>query len=77
MRTTVNIPDHLMMEAKKLAVARRVPLAAVFEESLRLYLSECRARRTRSPRSRLPVTDAGRPVSGVDLDDVSELLELR
>ncbi|MBI3929040.1 MAG: hypothetical protein HY319_26085 [Armatimonadetes bacterium] len=33
MRTTVNIPDHLLVEAKKLAATRKISLTTAFEES--------------------------------------------
>ncbi len=76
MRTTVNVPDHLLLEAKKLSAARRIPLTVIFEESLRLYLAEQRIRKVEPSGWTLPVCDAGKPVRGVNLHDTSELLEL-
>ncbi len=38
MRTTIDIPDHLLVEAKQLAAERHLPLTRLFEDSLRLYL---------------------------------------
>jgi hypothetical protein len=77
MRTTVDLPDHLLLEAKQLAAARRIPLTRVLEESLRAYLA---AERTRERESAaippLPVVRGVRPVRGVDLDDTSALLEI-
>jgi len=35
MRTTVDLPVHLLVEAKKLAAERRLPLTRVFEDSVR------------------------------------------
>lgn len=77
MRTTVNIADHLMVQAKKLAASRRISLAKVVEDSLRKYLAEYRneARSGRGPYD-LPLMDAGKVVVGVDLDDTSELMDL-
>jgi hypothetical protein len=75
MRTTVDLPDHLLVDAKKLAAERHVPLTRLLEESLRLYLSE---QRLRMPETlvALPVLTEPRPVAGLDLDDTSRLWEL-
>ena len=76
MRTTVNVADHLLVEAKHLAAVRRTSLARVVEDSLRRYLAEARSERDERPLDwELPVIDAGVPVLGLDLDDTSELLE--
>lgn len=75
MRTTVDLPEHLLIEAKKLAAERRVPLTRLFEESVRSYLSEQRARAS-APLVRLPVLSDPALVPGVDLDDTSRLWEL-
>ena len=40
MRTTLELPDPLFREAKRLAEARGVPFRAVVEEGLRLLLKE-------------------------------------
>ena len=77
MRTTVDLPEHLLVEAKKLAAERRVPLTRVFEESVRSYLSEQRMRAAATPlRPRLPVLRKPALRPGVDLDDTSRLWEL-
>jgi len=44
MRTTIDLPDHLLVDAKKLAAERHVPLTRLLEESLRAYLAEERTR---------------------------------
>ena len=77
MRTTVNIADHLLVEAKKLAASERTSLTAILEDSLRSYLAEHASGKPRRGDGReLPVSDAGPPVAGVDLNDTSDLLEL-
>jgi hypothetical protein len=76
MRTTVNIPDHLIVEAKRLAALRKLPLTVIFEESLRFYLAEQRRQTTEAPTPSLPLGDMGPPLKGIDLDDTSELMEL-
>lgn len=78
MRTTITIADHLLIEAKQLAAARRMSLAKLMEDCLRKFLAEERARAEldRESAGHLPVVDAGAPVPGVDLDDTSALWEL-
>ena len=44
MRTTVDIPDHLLAEAEQLAAEGHLPLTRLLEDSLRFYLSEQRMR---------------------------------
>ena len=76
MRTTVNIPDHLMIQAKKLAATRKLPLTVIFEESIRLYLAEQKKLKQEFTPTTLPIGDMGPLVNGIDLNDTSELLEL-
>jgi hypothetical protein len=75
MRTTVDIDEHLLREAKKTAAARGVTLASVIEDSLR----EAFARRP-SASERRPIkfhTVAGTGTfPGVDISNSAELLEL-
>jgi len=74
MRTTIDLPDPLFLDAEKLAAERHVPLTRLLEESLRSYLSEQRLR-TREEPAPLPVLPDPAPVPGVDLDDTSRLWE--
>jgi len=77
MRTTVDLADHLLIRAKKLAAAQRTTLTAVLEESLRVYLATVSEERIRAKRRfSLPVGDGGKPVRGVDLNDTSALLDI-
>ena len=77
MRTTVDLPDHLLVAAKQLAAARRVPLTRVLEESLRAYLAEARNRERESTTvPPLPVVRGVRTVRGINLDDTSALLDI-
>jgi hypothetical protein len=75
MRTTLRIDDHLVREAKKLAVRTRLTLGEVVEEGLRILLAHKRAHR---PEKKIPlVTFKGgglRP--GIDLDDSASLLDV-
>lgn len=77
MRTTVNIPDHLLVEAKKLAASRKTSLASVVADSLRKYLADCREEEENRKKSLdIPVLRSGKPVEGVDLNDTSKLWEM-
>jgi hypothetical protein len=76
MRTTIDIPDHLLVEAKQLAAERHLPLTRLFEDSLRLYLGEQRLRRAQVEPSPLPLLRDPVPVAGIDLDDTSRLWDL-
>jgi hypothetical protein len=76
MRTTIDIPDHLLVEAKQLAAERHLPLTRLFEDSLRLYLGEQRLRRVQAEPAPLPLLRDPVPVAGIDLDDTSRLWEL-
>jgi hypothetical protein len=74
MRTTININDNLLREAKRLATALGQPLSAVIDDALRDYL----ARHGEGNRARvtLPTSGGGRVMPGVDLDNSAGLLDL-
>lgn len=74
MRTVIDIPDHLLVEAKQLAAERHLPLTQLFEDSLRLYLGE--QRRAQAEPAPLPLLRDPVPVAGIDLDDTSRLWDL-
>lgn len=76
MRTTVDIPEHLLIEAKQLAAERHLSLTRLFEDSLRLYLGEQRLRRAQTGPEPLPILRDPVPVEGVDLTDTSRLWDL-
>ena len=77
LRTTVNIADHPLIEAKRLASVRRTSLAKLIEDSLRKYLAEVRDEEDRAPPDlAIAVVRSGPPVPGIDLNDTSALLEL-
>jgi hypothetical protein len=76
MRTTVTLPDHLYVEARRLAAARRTSLTALLEEALRALLAEARRVPARPAGATLPYMDGGQPRKGVDLTDTSALWEL-
>ncbi len=73
MRTTLQLDDELVVQAK-ISVARSGrTLSQVIEDALRQAL----APRAEPARQRISVpTSAGRPLPGVNLDDNSGLLDL-
>lgn len=76
MRTTIEIPDQLLAQAKQLAAERHLPLTRLFEDSLRLYLGEQRPRQAQAKPAPLPLLRDPVPVAGIDLDDTSRLWDL-
>jgi hypothetical protein len=76
MRTTVDLEDHLLAQAKELAARTRTSLTRVLEESLRAYLAEQHRMNQPRPVQALPVLRNAKPVKRVNLDDTSALLDL-
>lgn len=74
MRTTVRLDDDLLAEAKALAARTGRTLTQVIEDSLRESLSRAPAGKSR--RVKLPVVRGGRLRPGVNLDSMSELLDI-
>jgi hypothetical protein len=74
MRTTINIDDALLAEAKQVAARTGRSLAAVVEDALRESLH--RRNRPGVRTVELPVFGEGGFQPGVDLDDSAALLEL-
>lgn len=74
MRTTINLDDALLAEAKQVAARTGRSLTAVVEDALRQSL------RRRHPATRrsidLPVFGEGGMRPGVDLDDSAGLLDV-
>ncbi len=76
MRTTVNLDDHLLAQAKELAARSHRTLTSVLEDALREVLSRSGGEPRRG-RIRLPVSDRAPGVRpGVDLDSSAALLDL-
>ncbi len=76
MRTTVNIDDHLLAEAKVVAARGHRSLGRVIDDALRVMLAERSAPLSEPVRVVLP-TDGGTGVQpGVDLEDKESLAEL-
>lgn len=75
MRTTVNIDEQLLVEAKTVAARSGRTLTAVIEDALRASLARQRAREA-GQRVRLPTHAGGGVRPGVDLDDNAALRDL-
>jgi hypothetical protein len=75
MRTTINLPDDLLAQLKKLAAASGTTVTALIQDALRESLAR-RRRPLRPPRVELPTFGTGGLQPGVDLDDSAALLDL-
>lgn len=75
MRTTVNIDDELLAEAKVFAVRTARSLGAVIDDALRMLLRDNTADPDRGE-FRLPTHGSGGLHPGVDIDDKEALAEL-
>ncbi|MBM4037365.1 MAG: DUF2191 domain-containing protein [Planctomycetes bacterium] len=76
MRTTINLDDDLLCQAKQLAAQTRRTLTAILEDALR---EAVRRAAPDQPRTRvtLPVSDrVPGTLPGVDLDNSAALLDL-
>ncbi len=74
MRTTLVLSDEVFRQAKQTALRTGRTLSRMVEDALRLAMARGPARPGRP--SRLPVSrHAGPPRAGVNLDDMSDLLE--
>jgi hypothetical protein len=75
MRTTINLPDALIQQAKKAALEADTTLTEIIGNALREALAK-RPRRTVRKGARLITYGQGGVRRGVDLDDTSALLDL-
>jgi Arc/MetJ family transcription regulator len=75
MRTTVNIDDHLLAEAKILAARTSRSLGAVLDDALRAMLRRDVGEHGHRE-FRLPTHGTGGLQAGIDLDDKEALAEL-
>lgn len=73
MRTTINLDDDLLAQAKRVAAETGRSLTVVVEEAVRESLSRRGSSLERSP---LPIFRGDGLHPGVDLDDAANLLDL-
>ena len=70
MRTTIDLPDELLIEAKKQAAESRTTLRALFESGLRRELSERKSPMEKPPRPTIRwVTSPGGVPPGMDVSN--------
>jgi hypothetical protein len=72
MKTTVELPDDLMVEVKKTAAERRTTIRDLVERGLRRELAAGAPARRRRPRIRWITVDGGLP-PGLDVSDRAAL----
>jgi len=73
-RTTIDLPEELLSQAKQAALASKRTLTQVIEDAVREALAR---RKRRTPASfELPVFGGDGIQPGVDLDDTSSLMDL-
>ncbi len=72
MKTTIDLPDDLLIQAKQRAAELRRPLRALIAEGLRLRLAQVKQRR-RKPKKLRFVTVAGGLPPGLDLTDRAKM----
>jgi hypothetical protein len=61
MKTTLDLPDELLIQAKKTAAEQRRPLRELVEEGLRMVLREPQSRGSRTKKVRLITVKGGLP----------------
>jgi hypothetical protein len=76
MRTTINLDDQLLLEAKQIAAQTGQTLTAVLEDAVREALSRRRQARKGRTAVRLPTVSGRGPRPGVDLDHCAALIDL-
>jgi hypothetical protein len=75
MRTTINLPDDLLAQLKKLAATSNSTVTALISDALREALAKRRYKQRNGPVT-LPTYGKKGLRPGVDLDDSSALLDL-
>jgi hypothetical protein len=75
MRTTINLPDELILQAKKAALEADTTLTEIIANALREALSK---RRRKTPRKKFKIITYGKGgvLPGVDLSNTSALLDI-
>ena len=74
MKTTVELNDRLLIEAKKLAAENRTTLRSLLEKGLREQLSSRRSRKTRARQIRWVTAKGGLP-EGIDIRSREEMMD--
>jgi hypothetical protein len=75
MRTTINLPDDLILQAKKAALDADTTLTEIIANALREALARRRQKKANSE-FKIIASGSGGVLPGVDLDNTSELLDI-
>jgi hypothetical protein len=75
MRTTINLPDDLILRAKKAALESGTTLTEIIENALRESLADRRRKKT-NRKIKIITSGQGGLQPGVDLNDTSALLDI-
>lgn len=75
MRTTINLPDDLMLRAKKAALDSDTTLTEFMADALREALAK-RVKRNGNREVKLITSGHGGVFPGVDLDNTADLLDI-
>jgi hypothetical protein len=75
MRTTINLPDELVLQAKKAALASDTTLTEIIANALRESLAKPHRKKTKRE-FKIIASGRGGVLPGVDLDDTSALLDI-
>jgi hypothetical protein len=73
MRTTLDLNDALLLQAKNRAARERRTLTSLVEEALRMQLAD--KPRTRGAVPKIPIIRGGIPQPGIDFSSNSSLLD--
>ena len=76
MRTTLDIHDDLMRQAKAAALDSGRTLTSIVEDSLRMYLARRNGAESGKAAIVLPTFGGGGLMPGVDLDNSASLLDI-
>ena len=76
MRTTINLPDKLMLQAKKAAVESNTTLTEIIANALREALARRSRKSSNKKRTRLITYGSGGTFPGIDLDNSAALLDI-
>lgn len=76
MRTTINLPDGLIAQAKRAALEDRTTLTAIIGNALREALSKRRRRSVPRKKFEIITYGEGGVLPGVDLSDTAALLDI-
>ena len=75
MRTTINLPDELVQQAKRAALDADTTLTEIIANALREALQKGRRKHSRR-KIKLTTYGEGGTFPGIDLDDTSAVLDL-